>query len=88
MRLFYLVIERRSSVCATDAEVISFAFIKATEGSTYVDPNFKTNWEQAAQTELYMGAYHFFSFESPGMSQAEHFSRIVEAYYTEKSNFH
>lgn len=57
---------------------ITFAFIKATEGSTYVDPNFKTNWEQAAQTELYMGAYHFFSFESPGMSQAEHFSRIVE----------
>ena len=57
---------------------ISFTFIKATEGSSYIDPNFKANWEQAAQTELYIGAYHFFSFESPGTSQAKHYSSIVE----------
>lgn len=56
---------------------ISFAFIKATEGSSHIDPNFKTNWESAGQTELYIGAYHFFSFESPGINQAEHFFNTV-----------
>ena len=31
---------------------ISFAFIKATEGSSYVDPYFENNWENAADTDL------------------------------------
>ena len=56
---------------------ISFAFIKATEGSSYVDPAFPENWEQAFQTRLYVGAYHFFSFESPGEGQAQHFVETV-----------
>ncbi|MCM1100176.1 MAG: hypothetical protein NC079_00495 [Clostridium sp.] len=56
---------------------ISFAFIKATEGSSHVDPNFSQNWEQAFQTDLLVGAYHFFSFESPGESQAAHFTQTV-----------
>lgn len=58
---------------------ISFAFIKATEGSSHVDPVFAENWEQAFQTRLYVGAYHFFSFESPGEIQAQHFIETVPA---------
>ena len=57
---------------------ISFSFIKATEGSTYIDPFFETNWEQASQTDLYIGAYHFFSFESSGNVQAQHFGEVVK----------
>lgn len=53
---------------------ISFVFIKATEGSSHIDPKFEENWSQAFDTGLYVGAYHFFSFESPGKNQAEHFS--------------
>lgn len=56
---------------------ISFAYIKATEGSTHLDTKFAYNWEVARQTALKTGAYHFFSFDSPGITQAEHFKRNV-----------
>ena len=60
------------------AQDISFAFIKATEGSTFVDKNFAYNFEQARQTGLSVGAYHFFSYDSPGSTQAENFiSNVV-----------
>ena len=57
---------------------ISFAFIKATEGSTFADRNFAFNLEQARRTGLSVGAYHFFSYDSPGAAQAENFiSNVV-----------
>lgn len=56
---------------------ISFAFIKATEGSSFVDTNFKENFENALQTNLRVGAYHFFSFDSSGKTQAENFISAV-----------
>jgi lysozyme len=52
---------------------ISFAFIKATEGSTFVDKYFATNFNNALQTPLRVGAYHFFIFDSPGETQADNF---------------
>ena len=56
---------------------ISFAFIKATEGSSFVDKHFSRNWQQAVRTNLKIGAYHFFSFDSSGLTQAENFIRTV-----------
>lgn len=52
---------------------ISFAFIKSTEGSSYVDPKFKYNWNEASKMSLVVGAYHFFSFDSSAKTQAENF---------------
>lgn len=52
---------------------IQFAFIKATEGSSFVDENFKANYEQARKTDLTVGAYHFFSYDSSGDEQAKNF---------------
>ncbi len=52
---------------------IQFAFIKATEGSSFVDEKFKYNYEQAQKTDLRIGAYHFFSYDSSGKTQAENF---------------
>jgi len=57
---------------------IDFAFIKATEGSTFRDRQFSNNWRNAAKTGLRIGAYHFFSFESSGEKQAENFIATVE----------
>lgn len=57
---------------------IDFAFIKATEGSEYVDERFGYNLENALKTDLFCGAYHFFSFDSSGKEQAEHFIKTVE----------
>lgn len=59
------------------AQGISFAFIKATEGSSFVDSRFSENFSAAQQTDLRIGAYHFFSFESSGKAQAEHFCSTV-----------
>lgn len=56
---------------------IDFAFIKATEGSSHVDPCFAENWNKAGKTSLMTGAYHFFSFDSSGESQARHYIDTV-----------
>lgn len=50
---------------------IDFAFIKATEGSGHLDERFQENWEESAMAGIPAGAYHFFSFDSPGKNQAE-----------------
>ncbi len=52
---------------------INFAFIKATEGSSYVDSRFQYNFLEARKTALRVGAYHFFSFDSNGETQAKNF---------------
>lgn len=56
---------------------IDFAFIKATEGSSFTDKRFAFNHVEASRTPLRVGAYHFFSFESGGDTQAAHFIRTV-----------
>lgn len=56
---------------------ISFAFIKATEGSGYIDPYFSENFSGARAAGLRVGAYHFFSYDSPGETQAENFISAV-----------
>lgn len=56
---------------------LMFAYIKATEGSSYIDSAFQTNWENAGHSGLRAGAYHFFSFESSGLNQAASFIRTV-----------
>lgn len=56
---------------------IEFAFIKATEGSSHLDEQFLKNWKEASRENLMIGAYHFFSFDSPGESQAAWFIQNV-----------
>lgn len=57
---------------------IAFAFIKATEGSTFVDDNFEYNYVQAQKTNLRIGAYHFFSYDSSGKTQADNIIATVK----------
>lgn len=59
------------------AQDLDFAMIKATEGSGHVDTRFRENWLAAQGTDLYLGAYHFFSFDSEGHRQAELFIETV-----------
>ncbi len=56
---------------------IDFVYIKATEGSKSTDEKFKENWENAQNSGLYAGAYHFFSFDSDGLTQANHYIETV-----------
>ena len=41
------------------ADGIDFAFIKATEDSTYVNPYFAGDWAATTSLGIYRGAYHF-----------------------------
>lgn len=56
---------------------VEFAFIKATEGSTLQDRQFRSNWEGAQAAGIRTGAYHFLSYDSPGETQAENFIEQV-----------
>ena len=57
---------------------LDFAYIKATEGSGSVDESFAYNYKEARKSGLRVGAYHFFSFDSAGKTQAENFIGNVE----------
>jgi lysozyme len=58
---------------------VRFAYIKATEGSDFVDNRFSDNWTGAGKQGLARGAYHYFKVTSPGATQAENYMRIVPA---------
>ncbi len=58
---------------------ITFAFLKATEGSGTVDDCFAENWKNARAAGLAVGAYHFFSFDSPAETQADNYCAVVPA---------
>jgi lysozyme len=52
---------------------LSFAFIKATEGSALVDHRFAENWAEAKSAGVLRGAYHFFRPQLDAASQAQLF---------------
>ena len=52
---------------------IAFAIIKATEETTFVDPQFATNWSEAGGSGLIRGAYHFFRPKYDPIQQADFF---------------
>ena len=57
---------------------IDFAFVKATEGLSHIDPNFALNWLDLQEAGMRRGAYHFFRPEISGKDQAFHFINTVE----------
>lgn len=56
---------------------LRFILIKATEGSTRIDPKFKSNFENAREYGFKRGAYHFWSNKSSPEKQANFFLRNV-----------
>ena len=55
-----------------------FIMIKATEGASRVDQNFKDNFHQAREYGFTRGAYHFYSVYSPADKQAQFFIKNVK----------
>lgn len=60
------------------AQDIRFAYLKATEGATYLDPKFKEFYQGAKDNGVLVSAYHFFRFEKSGAEQADNFIRNVD----------
>ena len=56
---------------------VDFAFIKATEGGDHLDTRFEENWSEARKAGVTRGAYHFFTFCTPGDVQADHYLDVV-----------
>src|SRR5262245_19795596 len=54
-----------------------FAFIKATEGTGYVNPYFDDDWSGTKANGILRGAYHFFHPETDPTAQANHFVSTV-----------
>lgn len=52
---------------------LHFIVTKATEGTDYIDPDFKKNWKEIKEKGLIRGAYHFYRFEDGAIDQAKHF---------------
>jgi GH25 family lysozyme M1 (1,4-beta-N-acetylmuramidase) len=56
---------------------ISFAFIKATQGSGFTDPQFAANWSGAKAAGVIRSAYHFFDPTVSGVTQAQNYLKVV-----------
>ncbi|KAI0262558.1 glycoside hydrolase family 25 protein [Gloeopeniophorella convolvens] len=53
---------------------VAFAYIKATEGTTYLDPEFSANYDGATNVGIIRGGYHFAHPDtSSGATQANYF---------------
>lgn len=55
----------------------TFVFIKATEGRTYKDAYFQTNWRETKKYGLLRGAYHFYTPYLTGAEQADNYISVV-----------
>ena len=67
----------RDPYLAKEIKPVSFVFIKATEGASFKDKDFKENWKAAGKTDLRRGAYHFFRSSKDGEIQARNFISTV-----------
>ncbi|HAA29277.1 MAG TPA: hypothetical protein DCE56_18225 [Cyanobacteria bacterium UBA8553] len=57
---------------------ISFAFAKATEGATFKDKTFTTNWSGMKAAGIMRGAYHFFRPARTAEEQVDNFLQVVK----------
>ena len=56
---------------------IAFAFMKATENTNFVDPQFAANWKGAGANGVIRGAYHFFRPAADATAQADYFVKTA-----------
>lgn len=58
-------------------EGVEFAFIKSTEGASYVDPRFFTNLRRARAAGLIIAAYHYVRSSATAAQQVANVRRVV-----------
>jgi GH25 family lysozyme M1 (1,4-beta-N-acetylmuramidase) len=56
---------------------VQFAYLKATEGTNFIDETFARNWSQSRANGIVRGAYHVFNFCKPAPEQFENIKRVV-----------
>lgn len=56
---------------------VNFVFIRTSDGSTYTDEKFQTNWQGARDNGLLRGAYQYFRPREDPIAQAQHHVSIM-----------
>ena len=56
---------------------ISYVFVRASEGNTYQDVNFKVNFNNAKAAGLTVSAYHFYESNDAPDTQLKNFTKMV-----------
>ena len=56
---------------------VAFVYLKATQGTDYVDPLYDTNRQALKEKKTAFGSYHFFQPDLDPTSQAQHFLNTV-----------
>ena len=59
---------------------LTFVICKATEGITYTDCDFKTNWYMIQSKGYIRGAYHFYHCDDDPGKQVSHYLAVVGAF--------
>lgn len=62
---------------AAAASGLTFVMLKASEGVSLRDRNFRINYDKALGAGLHTGAYHFFRFDCGGVDQARNFLQAI-----------
>lgn len=65
-------------VASHDDFKVKFCFMKATEGASHKDTQFKNYWVKSKEAKLVRGAYHFYSHSSSPQAQANHYISMVK----------
>lgn len=55
-----------------------FIFFKATEGASIKDSKYEENYYEARNYGIIVGSYHFFSYRSSGVEQANNFLKVAK----------
>ncbi len=56
---------------------VRYIFVRATEGNTYQDPDFKSNFASARANGLAVSAYHFYETNDAPDTQLENYTSLV-----------
>lgn len=60
-----------------------FVVVKATEGSGYTSPTFRTQADATLGSGKKLGVYHYMTYMTPAKQQAEYFCKVVSDYVGE-----
>lgn len=61
---------------------VTFIICKATEGITYTDPKFSSNWKAIKSEGFIRGTYHFYRSLDDPIKQADHYTNAISALTT------
>lgn len=71
-------LSHHNNVTNWDQVNVDFVILKATEGSTFVDPKFSEYARKAKQHKILVGAYHFLTTSSSAEIQFKNFSSVAK----------